>query len=70
MARVEDDRAAGAERLSRSVRDISDALVDLNVCPIQDIPSQPRLAKDVLMAFGLVMEWPQEEHASGAGSQV
>jgi hypothetical protein len=35
---------------------ISDALVDLNVLPIQGIPAQPQSAKGVLTAFGLVLE--------------
>jgi hypothetical protein len=70
VARVEDDRATEAEQLSWSVRDIFDALVNLNVLPIQDIPSQPRSAKDVLMVFGLVLERLWDEHASGIGSQV
>jgi hypothetical protein len=40
MARVEDDHIVEAEQLSRSVQDISNALVDLYVLFIQDIPSQ------------------------------
>jgi hypothetical protein len=70
VAGVEEDRAVKAEQLSRSVGDISDALVDLNKLPIQDIRSQPRSAKDVLTAFGLVLEWLQEEHNSSVSSQV
>jgi hypothetical protein len=35
---------------------ISDALVDLNMLPIQGIPTQLQPAKGVLMAFGLVLE--------------
>jgi hypothetical protein len=44
------ERVAGVENkllrisLSWLVREISDALVDLDMFPIQDIPSQPRLA--------------------------
>jgi hypothetical protein len=56
VARVEDDRAVEAGQLSWSVRDISDALVDLNVLPIQDNPLQPQSTKDVLTTFGLVLE--------------
>jgi hypothetical protein len=63
MVGVEDDRAAEAEQLSRPIKDISDALVDLNVLPIHDIPSQPRSTKDVLTVFGLVLERLLEEHA-------
>jgi rubrerythrin len=40
VARVEDDHIVEAEQLSRSVQDISNALVDLYVLFIQDIPSQ------------------------------
>jgi hypothetical protein len=46
----EDERAVEAEQLSQSVREISDALVDLDTFPIQDIPLQPRSPKDVLTA--------------------
>jgi hypothetical protein len=70
VARVEDDHADEGKQLSRSIREIFDALVDLNVLPIQDIPLQPWSAKDVLAAFGLVLERLREEHASGPRSQV
>jgi hypothetical protein len=36
--------------------EISNTLVDLNVMPIQGIPSQPRLVKDVMGDFALVLE--------------
>jgi hypothetical protein len=39
IAGTEDDRAVEVEQLSRLIREISDAQVDLNVLPIQDIPS-------------------------------
>jgi hypothetical protein len=61
VAKAEDDRAVEAEQLSRSIREIFDALVDLIVLPIQDVPSQPWLAKDVLVAFSLVLERLREE---------
>jgi hypothetical protein len=35
---------------------IFDGLVNLNVLPIQGIPVLPQSAKDVLMAFGLVLQ--------------
>jgi hypothetical protein len=44
MAGVENECAAEAVQLSQSVMEISDALVDLGVFPIQDIPAQPRSA--------------------------
>jgi hypothetical protein len=48
----------------------SDALVDLGVLPIRDIPTQPRSAQDVLTVASLVLERLQEEHATGAGPWV
>jgi hypothetical protein len=62
--------ATEAEQLSWSVREISDALVDLDVFPIRDIPSQPRSAQDLLTVVGLVLEHLQEEHAFGANPLV
>jgi hypothetical protein len=55
VTEAEDDHAIEAEQLSRSIREISDALVNLNVLPIQDVPSQLRSVKNVLVAFSLVM---------------
>jgi hypothetical protein len=49
---------------------ISDALVDLGVFPIWDIPAQSKSAKDVLTMVILVLEWLQEECVSVAGSNV
>jgi hypothetical protein len=56
-AEVEDDRAVEAKQLSWSTMEISNALIDLNVLPIQGTPSQPPLVKDVMAAYGLVLEW-------------
>jgi hypothetical protein len=53
---VEDERAAETEQLSRSVREISDALVDLDVFPIRDIPTQLRSAQDVQTVVHLILE--------------
>jgi hypothetical protein len=36
-------------------------LVDLNVMPIQGIPSQPWSVKDVMVAFGWVLEQLRKE---------
>jgi hypothetical protein len=36
--------------------EISNALVDLNVLPSQGIPSQLQSVKDIMAAFGLVLE--------------
>jgi hypothetical protein len=48
--------------------EISDALVDLGMLPIWDIPSPSRSAQDVLMAGSLVLKQLQEEHTSVASS--
>jgi hypothetical protein len=61
IAGTEDDRAVEAKQLSRLIREISDALVDLNVLPIQDIPSRSWSAKDVLAAFSVVLDQLREE---------
>jgi hypothetical protein len=70
MAEVEDKYTAAAVQLSRSVMEISDALVDLGMFPIRDIPSKPRSTQDVLMVVRLVLEQLWEEDASVASSQV
>jgi hypothetical protein len=70
VAGVEDQHVAEAEQLSRSVREISNALVDLDMFYILDIPTQLRLAKDVLTAVSLILEHLQEKHASGASPLV
>jgi hypothetical protein len=67
MAGVENEFATEAMQLSRSVMEISDALVDLGVFPIRDIPLQPRSAQDVMTAVSLILECLREEHASSAG---
>jgi hypothetical protein len=48
--------------------EISDALVDLGIFSILDIPECPKLAHDVLTAADLIMERLWEEHASDTGS--
>jgi hypothetical protein len=50
VAEVEVDRAIEVEQLSWLTMEISNALVDLNVLPIQGFPSQPRSVKDVMAA--------------------
>jgi hypothetical protein len=44
VAGVEDERTVEDEQLFQSVREISDALVNLDVFPIRDIPMQSRSA--------------------------
>jgi hypothetical protein len=61
VAVVEDDHAAEAEQLSQLTIEISNALVILNVVPIQGIPSQPLLVKDVMVAFTQVLELLHEK---------
>jgi hypothetical protein len=39
---------------------ISDALVDLDMFPIQGIPAQPQSVMGVLTSFGLILEWLRE----------
>jgi hypothetical protein len=53
---VECERAIEVMQLSRSVMEISNALVDLGMFPIQDIPVQLRSVQDVLTAASLVLE--------------
>jgi hypothetical protein len=47
--------------------EISDALVDLVMFPIRDIPEHPQSAPDVLTAVGPILERLWEEQDSGAG---
>jgi hypothetical protein len=65
---VENERAIEVVQLSWSVMEIFDALVDLGMFPIRDIPTQPRSAQDVLMVASLVLEHLRKEHASSAGT--
>jgi hypothetical protein len=46
--------------------EISDALVDLGVFPIGDIPAHPESAQDILTVVNLILERLREEHAFGA----
>jgi hypothetical protein len=70
LAEVEGERVIEAVKLSQLVREISDALVNLGVIPIWDIPQHPKLAQDVLTAVGLVLERLREEHASSVDPWV
>jgi hypothetical protein len=70
MAGVESEHATEAMQLSRSVMEISDALIDLGVLPILDIPRRLKSAQDILTAVGLILEHLREEHAIDAGSLV
>jgi hypothetical protein len=56
---------AEAKQLSWSTKEISNALVNLKVMPIQGIPSQLWFVKDVMAAFGLVLERLREKAPVG-----
>jgi hypothetical protein len=51
---IKGERAAEAEQLSQLVVGISNALVDLGMLPIQDIPQLPKSAWEVLTTAGLI----------------
>jgi hypothetical protein len=70
VAGVKSERVVEAVQLSWSIMEISEALVDLGVFPIWDIPKRPKLDRDVLTVAGLILERLLEDHASGAGSWV
>jgi hypothetical protein len=67
MDRVEDECVTEAEKLSMLVVGISNALIDLKMLPIRDIPQILKSVLEVLIAVGLILERLREEHASGAG---
>jgi hypothetical protein len=56
MARIEDERTTEAMRLSWLVMEISDALIDLWVFPVWDIPLLLKSAQEVLALAGLILE--------------
>jgi hypothetical protein len=53
---VEDERVAEAGKLSKLVMEISNALVDPRMLPIQDIPQLLKLAQEVLAVASLMLE--------------
>jgi hypothetical protein len=67
VARVEDECATEARKLSMLVMGISNALVDLRTLPIWDIPQLLKMAQEVLTVAGLILVCLREEHASSAG---
>jgi hypothetical protein len=67
VARVEDECIVEARELSPLVMEISNALVDLGMLSIWDIPQLPRMAQEVLVVASLILECLREEHASGVG---
>jgi hypothetical protein len=62
--RINGEHATEAERLSHLVMEISNALVNLGMLPVQDIPQLQKSIREVLSMVGLVLEHLQEELAS------
>jgi hypothetical protein len=56
MPRLEDEHASKSEKLLVLVMGISNALVDLRMLPIQDIPQLLKIAQEVLTIAGLILE--------------
>jgi hypothetical protein len=54
--RLESERAAEAVQLSQSIMENSDALVNLGMFPIWDIPADLKSAQDVLTTASLILE--------------
>jgi hypothetical protein len=67
---VESKCVTEAVKLSRSIMEISDALVDLGVFPIRDIHEHPKSAQDVLTVVGLLLQHLREAHDKDTGSWV
>jgi hypothetical protein len=70
VAGVENERATEVVQLLQSFMEIIDALVDLGVLPIWDIPTHLKSAQDVLAAASLISERLGAEHASSLCPQV
>jgi hypothetical protein len=66
MARVEDERTTEAREVSMLVMEASNALVDLRMLPIQDIPKLSKTAHGVMAAASLILECIREGHAFDA----
>jgi hypothetical protein len=66
MAGVEDERTTEARELSMLVMEASNALVDLRMLPIQDIPKLSKTAHGVMAAASLILEHIREGHAFDA----
>jgi hypothetical protein len=69
MAGFEDECDVEVGELSRSVKEISNALVDLGMLPIQDIPQLLITAEEVLVASRGYAD-PQTPQACGRWSRV
>jgi hypothetical protein len=62
VAGVEDEHAAKAGELSALVVEASNALIDLMMIPIQDVPQHLKMAQEVLKAAGVILGRLREEH--------
>jgi hypothetical protein len=56
VGEVEDERSVAASELSRLVMEISNALVDLGMLPMRDIPQLLKTAQEVLAVASLILE--------------
>jgi hypothetical protein len=70
MAEIKDERATEVVILSRLVMEICDTLINLRVLPIRDVPQLPKLAQEVLVPAGLILEHLREEHASNVSPWI
>jgi hypothetical protein len=59
-----DERTAEAGKLSTLVVGITNALVDLGMLPIQDIPQLLKMSQEILAVTSLILKHLREEHAS------
>jgi hypothetical protein len=66
--RINGERATEVGRQLQLVIVISNALVDLGMLPIQDIPQLSKSVREVLPVAGLILERLQEALASSASS--
>jgi hypothetical protein len=64
---IKGERTAEAEQLSQLVVGIFNALVDLGMLPVQDIPQLLKSVCEVLTVAGLILEDLSEAQTSGAG---
>jgi hypothetical protein len=66
MVGLKDKCTTEAGKLSMLVKRISNALTNLGMLPIRDIPQLPKIAQEVLAMAGLIVERMLEEHESSA----
>jgi hypothetical protein len=63
---IEGERAIDAGQLSQLAVEISNALADLGMLPVQNIPQLLKSAQEVLTTTGLLLERLWEAQTSGA----